>query len=122
MTVFYLSGPMTGVTDCNYPMFNQVAGKLRAAGLEVRNPAEHYGGDKGLARHKYLALDVLTLIRECRGIVFLPGWMGADGARLEAQLALDLKFDDYGFWHPYNLGGALRWANPYEVDVALNGA
>jgi Domain of unknown function (DUF4406) len=120
VTVFYLSGPMTGLPDYNFPLFNSVAGKLRVAGFDIRNPAEHFGGYTGHGRHKYLALDVLTLIRECRGIVLLPGWQESEGAKLEAQIALDLKFDDYAFWNPKRLLHEITFTDPCTVDWLLN--
>lgn len=36
----YLSGPMTGLPDLNFPAFHAAAAQLRAQGLEVVNPAE----------------------------------------------------------------------------------
>jgi len=32
-TSIYLAGPMTGVEDWNHPLFNEVAGALRAEGF-----------------------------------------------------------------------------------------
>ena len=36
----YLSGPMTGLPDCNRAAFNSRAEAFRAAGYEVQNPAD----------------------------------------------------------------------------------
>ncbi|MBT9158943.1 MAG: hypothetical protein DDT26_00192 [Dehalococcoidia bacterium] len=36
----YISGPMTGLHDLNFPAFRDAAAKLRAIGYEVVNPAE----------------------------------------------------------------------------------
>ena len=36
----YISGPMTGHKDNNYPTFNQASKELRAIGYQVINPAE----------------------------------------------------------------------------------
>lgn len=41
MQHIYLSGPMTGVPEYNYPAFNAEAARLRALGYTVENPAEN---------------------------------------------------------------------------------
>ena len=43
----YIAGPMTGIPEFNYPLFNATAKALRATGVEVRNPAENDGGSAG---------------------------------------------------------------------------
>jgi hypothetical protein len=37
----YVSGPMTGLADFNFPMFDSVTAVLRAQGVEVFSPADH---------------------------------------------------------------------------------
>ena len=37
--VVYLSGPMTGLPEFNYPAFNALASTLRGSGFVVNNPA-----------------------------------------------------------------------------------
>ncbi|SED31843.1 protein of unknown function [Pseudomonas frederiksbergensis] len=37
----YLTGPMTGFEDFNFPAFNKMAADLCACGYVVENPAEH---------------------------------------------------------------------------------
>lgn len=95
----YISGPMTGLPDLNYQAFAQCAKQLRATGWEVVNPAEHFGGAQDLPRHKFLAADVLALVQKCWGVVLLPGWHESEGAKLEAQIALDLGYE-FNLWHP----------------------
>ena len=38
MTSVYLSGPMTGIADNNFPAFHRWAAKLRADGFDVVSP------------------------------------------------------------------------------------
>lgn len=47
----YISGPMTGLPDFNFPAFHDAAARLRERGHEVANPAEinsEAGGDLSL--------------------------------------------------------------------------
>ena len=36
----YISGPMSGLPELNFPAFHAAAASLRAKGLDVVNPAE----------------------------------------------------------------------------------
>ena len=99
--VLYISGPMTGLPDFNYPSFNACADALRSEGWKVINPANHFGGRTGLPRHKYLAVDTLALVWHCNGIVLLDGWQNSEGSKLELQIAFDLGYQLY-FWTAAN--------------------
>lgn len=81
----YLAGPMTGIEDFNYPAFNAMADRLRAAGYEVENPADH-GTVEGAVWADYMAYD-LTRLGLCGMIALLPGWDLSQGARLEVMIA-----------------------------------
>lgn len=85
----YLSGPMTGVPDHNFPYFNAVAAKLRSIGLRVVNPAENFNGVTDLERSTYLRKDI-ALLTECKSILFLDGWRDSRGAQLEYVNAREL--------------------------------
>lgn len=82
----YISGPMTGLPDFNYPAFHRMAAKFRAAGFEVENPAENPGFDDwaGYMRH------ALTQLLTCDAILMLDGWENSRGAKIERDLALTL--------------------------------
>lgn len=104
----YLAGPMQGIPEFNFPMFNRVAAQLRAQGHEVFNPAEkdierHGGvdiskgnvnGDIKQAQGEYkfdlrqaLCEDTNYICLHAEGIVMLPGWENSKGARAEHALA-----------------------------------
>ena len=85
----FLSGPMTGVTDWNHPLFNQVAIELRLAGFAVCNPAEFFGGDTTRLRSEYMRESMACLLRSDM-VVALPGWQESEGALVELTIALQL--------------------------------
>lgn len=85
----YIAGPMTGYDECNFPAFRAAADRLRAAGYEAVNPAEHFNGRTDLPRETYLRADVI-LLAQCDGIAMLPHWQESRGAKLEYLLACEL--------------------------------
>lgn len=88
----YIAGPMTGIPEFNYPLFNEVAAALRANGVEVRNPAENDGGSAGKPWEFYMRLALRSLL-ECDSVCLLPGWWKSRGARIEHQIAYELGMD-----------------------------
>jgi hypothetical protein len=85
----YISGPMRGVPEMNFPRFNRVAAELRADGHLVLNPAEH---PAGLTDAEYMDID-LALIRACDKVFMLPGWSKSKGACVEHAYAEYLNRD-----------------------------
>lgn len=104
----YLSGPMTGLPQQNYPAFHAAAARLRRAGYRVVNPAELH--PHNMLRRLVAALAAMlnlapapTLPRwedymraalvgllGCEAVVVLPGWEQSRGARCEVSLAAEL--------------------------------
>jgi len=82
----YISGPMTGWPDLNYPAFHERADKLRKMGFEVLNPAENFDGQQDIPRKVCLRQD-LKLLLKCEYITFLKGFETSAGALLEAYVA-----------------------------------
>jgi len=82
----YIAGKMTGLPNFNYPAFNTVAAQLRLDGLEVLNPAEHFGGRTDLPREIYLRAAVESVL-EADAVALLPGWQASSGAILEKMVA-----------------------------------
>lgn len=83
--VVYVAGPMSGYPMHNFPQFNKTAGLLRAAGFEVRNPAEHPAAAQ-LAYREIIDIDI-RLILECNTMFFLPRWYDSRGAKTEMKIA-----------------------------------
>lgn len=91
----YVAGPMSGIADFNFPVFNAAAAMLRYSGWTVENPAEHALADN-LEWADYMAYD-LTRLGLCGAIYLLPGWSTSRGAKIEkslaAELGMDIRFD-----------------------------
>jgi hypothetical protein len=104
----YLAGPMSGIPFFNFPLFNEIATRLREAGHQVFNPAERdierHGGvdisagnvhgdivksaaDHGFSLDDALADDTNFICKQAEGIVLLPGWEYSNGALAEWFLA-----------------------------------
>lgn len=81
----YVSGPMSGIQDYNYPAFHSAAAALRAEGLDVLNPAEQ-GLIEGADWDAYMRFN-LAQMQRCTEIALLPGWSRSRGARLEKLVA-----------------------------------
>ena len=102
MTSFdYLAGPMRGIDQFNFPMFDSVARFLRFAGRTVVSPAEHdraMGFDEtknsldGFDMKEAILWD-LEQVANCERIVLLPGWEQSSGVKVELALAEMLHKD-----------------------------
>ena len=85
--IAYLSGPMTGLPEHNYPAFEAAAERLRSQGVQVISPHEITppgAGPWSWAQH--MRVDLAALLT-ADVIVMLPGWEGSRGARLEKAVA-----------------------------------
>ncbi len=100
----YLSGPMTGIPEFNFPRFREVAAHLRAQGHEVVSPAEldeeagvsvrpdqtHLDG--GSTEYNELLgrdEDVIANDPDLQALVLLEGWQDSTGAMREGERAID---------------------------------
>lgn len=107
----YLSGPMSGYEDCNYPEFNRVAAILREAGFTVHNPAEEAVG----ASYRSIVGDDIKRLIDCDAVALLPGWHASRGAKVEAQVAVLLQkpVRRWEGWH--------HIATQTQINVARDG-
>jgi hypothetical protein len=81
----YLSGPMTGIAEWNFPAFHAEAARLRAMGYEVVSPAE-VNPDTSMTWQQCLRLDIKALC-DCDAIALMDGWENSKGAHLELHIA-----------------------------------
>ncbi len=123
----YISGPMTGLPDNNFPAFYKAAESLAEAGWQPINPAENFCGRRDLPREIYLRADVQLLAR-CDAIALLDGWQRSRGAGLEYLIAQELGLElihqrDEQWWRsspkPHQLASVMippPWACAKTVD------
>lgn len=84
----YLAGPMTGIADFNYPLFNSIAEQLRAKGYLVENPAENPAPADN-SWDAYMRLSIRQMLI-CDMVALLPGWSSSRGAAIEHEVATQL--------------------------------
>jgi len=84
----YISGPMTGIADHNFPAFRAASGQLRAEGFEVLDPSAR-GVVAGYRWADYLKADIVMVLA-AHAVVVLPGWEKSRGACLEVHIAREL--------------------------------
>lgn len=87
--VLYLSGPMTGYEELNFPAFYAAETALRKLGFQhILNPAD-YGFCPNKTWEDNLKRD-LVAVGECDIMVMLPGWENSKGAVFESYVAKTL--------------------------------
>lgn len=102
----YVSGPMTGYEDLNYPAFADASAVLRDMGYAVCNPCETTDilGDDGTLKHAdFLRFD-FDRVLEADFLVALPGWARSLGAISEILVAVRIgtKVWDWDTFEDYN--------------------
>ena len=83
----YLSGPMTGLPNLNFPAFATMTTTLRDSGHAVTNPAEL--NPDGGSWNDCMRRDIAALM-DCDTVATLPGWKESKGAQLEVLIAQHL--------------------------------
>ncbi len=121
----YLSGPMSGHEDFNYPVFNRAATRLRELGYDVINPAETAGGIVHLSRATFLRID-MGYVMAAEAVAVLPGWEKSRGACLEMMVgdAIDLPIHQFNWFR--GLGSRIDIEGvdlraSYRADHVLSG-
>lgn len=96
MNKIYISGPMTGKPEYNYPAFNQMAALLRSNGYTVFNPAEirkplfQFGSENEL--WIWYMKKAISMLMKADTVVLLPGWEKSNGVCIELVLAKELGY------------------------------
>ncbi len=103
----YLSGPMSGIEDHNFPLFFEAHKVLTDDyNYNVVNPAE-LGQQEGWSWSQYLRRDIKFMVEQCDKICLLDGWWSSKGALVELVIALCLDFEIYSYNKGYISKGNL---------------
>lgn len=114
----YLSGPMTGIPDNNFPAFHAHAAALREQGYDVVSPAEiQEAGTWELC----LRADLRELCT-CDAIALMPGWESSKGANLELHVAHRLGMQVMHLPPVFDLAAHLRRQIEFSVRTFGPGA
>lgn len=115
--ILYVSGPMRGYPEFNFPAFREAAQRLRSMGHEPLSPAERderngfdptgLTGFENLSRLGFslrgaLAADCRMICEEADGVVVLDGWQNSKGATAEVALARALGLPVLKIGHSYD--------------------
>lgn len=79
----YISGPMTGYPELNFPAFFKMEDVLKRNGWEILNPARN---PKQESWSDYMRIDIKMLM-DADSILMLKGWENSNGAKIELDLA-----------------------------------
>jgi len=95
----YLSGPMAGLPEHNFPAFADATKRLRDAGYSVLSPHE-IDSQPGKAWAEYLRVDLVEMLNGATALALLPGWENSRGANLERHVAeaLGWPIKTVDFW------------------------
>lgn len=87
----YIAGPMTGLPNYNFDIFNATEESLRKLypDAAIINPARQFNGNQDLPREAYIA-GAVDMVKVCDTIYFLPGWWCSDGAIMEMVVGYNL--------------------------------
>ena len=105
----FLSGPMTGYPDYNFPFFNMVATTLKECGYDVVNPVDickKYKKEKVLSDKSVFNAMIEEQQKEertCTDLLLLPGWELSKGVRLELKTAIEKDM------HIYQWANVCNW-------------
>lgn len=101
----YLSGPMSGIPNFNFPAFMSAADQLDELGFDVLNPASRGWGDGDPVTgtnsghtgwQEFLRVDT-AWVAGANCVFVLPGWQHSKGATFEVFVAWTLGIPVYDY-------------------------
>lgn len=108
--LIYVSGPMTGYKNFNFPAFDEAALNLMNKGWRPVNPAniDRAFGFDGKEECKvtkqmlgeFLSRDIIA-ISKCDAIFLMKGWQDSKGANIELDFAKLIGIEVYEYTQGY---------------------
>lgn len=100
-SVIYISGPMSGYEELNFPAFAKAAERLRSEGHRVISPAEilipdfpqeykPQTTDEKMSMWAAFMREDIKQLMNANLVAVLPGWEKSKGACIEVELARNL--------------------------------
>lgn len=87
----FISGPMSGYEEWNFPAFHAAEAKLQAEGYEVISPAREFEGiDPESVSWEDCMRIAMRHLTDAKTLVVLPFWSDSRGAMLEVLNAKKL--------------------------------
>lgn len=80
----YITGPVSGFDDLNYPAFGAARRQLAGAGYTALVPHDFIAADATWQQAMRRSLETLA---KADGLACLPGWEKSNGATLEVEVA-----------------------------------
>jgi hypothetical protein len=88
----YISGPMRGYKELNFPAFYKAEEILRSIGVTVPivNPAredEEAGFDSSVSFREVIVIDLMMMAEKRSGLILIEGWEPSEGVAFELEAA-----------------------------------
>ena len=87
----YLCGPMSGIEDYNYPVFNEAEDSLRGAGFSILNPTLGFSSPPVLVtdqkEQEFFARSIRLMVNRASSVIVLPGYDKSYNAGNEIAIA-----------------------------------
>lgn len=95
--IYYISGPMTGYPNFNYPVFEYVMQQFLSARVQVESPHTNENPQelKDDALWQYMMEMCKLQMAKCQGIILLKGWPQSRGAKRELGWAMEMNWPVY---------------------------
>lgn len=91
--VIYISGPMSGIPELNYPAFFEMESLLKNMGYVVENPATIPEPKDRFPLWRSYMNHALNQLVKCDSIIMLEGWEKSKGACCEFEVARRLNMN-----------------------------